>query len=124
MPKEKPELSDAMRKKLSGKSPEKNPIQGTKFTIAISGEPGLAATLAGKVLSHCKEGRKWKHISHNIASRDVRFFFSVAQSAKAELSCCRRSGRTACHPIRVLCCHCQVDIWPLRPKDFPSSFDQ
>jgi len=40
MPKEKPELSDAMRKKMSGKSPEKNPIQGTKFTIAISSAKG------------------------------------------------------------------------------------
>ena len=40
MPKEKPELSDAMRKKLSGKSPEKNPIKGTKFTIAISSAKG------------------------------------------------------------------------------------
>ena len=40
MPKEKPELSDAMRKKMTGKSPEKNPIQGTKFTIAISSAKG------------------------------------------------------------------------------------
>ncbi len=40
MPKEKPELSDAMRKKLSGKSPEKKPINGTKFTIAISSAKG------------------------------------------------------------------------------------
>ncbi len=40
MPKEKPELSDAMRKKLSGKIPQKNPIQGTKFTIAISSAKG------------------------------------------------------------------------------------
>ena len=40
MPKEKPELSDAMRKKMSGKAPEKNPIQGTKFTIAISSAKG------------------------------------------------------------------------------------
>ena len=40
MPKEKPELSDAMKKKMSGKSPEKNPIQGTKFTIAISSAKG------------------------------------------------------------------------------------
>tara|TARA_B100001057_G_scaffold265676_1_gene265861 strand:+ start:1298 stop:2128 length:831 start_codon:yes stop_codon:yes gene_type:complete len=40
MPKEKPELSDAMRKKMSGKSPEKNPIKGTKFTIAISSAKG------------------------------------------------------------------------------------
>ena len=40
MPKEKPELSDAMRKKLSAKSPEKKPINGTKFTIAISSAKG------------------------------------------------------------------------------------
>ena len=40
MPKEKPELSDAMRKKLSGKLTEKKPIQGTKFTIAISSAKG------------------------------------------------------------------------------------
>ena len=40
MPKEKPELSDAMRRKLSGKSTEKKPINGTKFTIAISSAKG------------------------------------------------------------------------------------
>ena len=40
MPKEKPELSDAMRRKMSGKSPERNPIKGTKFTIAISSAKG------------------------------------------------------------------------------------
>ena len=40
MPKEKPELSDAMRAKLSKKTPIKNPIKGTKFTIAISSAKG------------------------------------------------------------------------------------
>jgi len=40
MPKEKPELSDAMRAKLSRKTPEKNPINGTKFTIAVSSAKG------------------------------------------------------------------------------------
>jgi len=40
MPKEKPELSDAMRAKLSRKTPEKKPIDGTKFTIAISSAKG------------------------------------------------------------------------------------
>ena len=40
MPKEKPELSDAMRKKISTKKAEKNPIKGTKFTIAISSAKG------------------------------------------------------------------------------------
>ena len=40
MPKEKPELSDAMRKKIGGKTFVKNPILGTKFTIAISSAKG------------------------------------------------------------------------------------
>jgi len=40
MPKEKPELSDAMKKKLGGKTFVKNPIQGTKYTIAISSAKG------------------------------------------------------------------------------------
>jgi len=40
MPKEKPELSDAMRKKKAGKTFVKNPILGTKFTIAISSAKG------------------------------------------------------------------------------------
>ena len=40
MPKEKPELSDAMRAKMSAKLPEKKPIKGTKFTIAISSAKG------------------------------------------------------------------------------------
>ncbi len=40
MPKEKPELSDAMRAKLSRKPPEKNSINGTKFTIAVSSAKG------------------------------------------------------------------------------------
>ena len=40
MPKEKPELSDAMRAKMGRKLPTKNPIKGTKFTIAISSAKG------------------------------------------------------------------------------------
>ena len=40
MPKEKPELSDAMRAKMSRKLPEKKPIKGTRFTIAISSAKG------------------------------------------------------------------------------------
>ncbi len=40
MPKEKPELSDAMRVKMRRKTHEKNPIRGTKFTIAVSSAKG------------------------------------------------------------------------------------
>ena len=40
MPKEKPELSDAMRAKMRRKTPDKNPINGTKFTIAVSSAKG------------------------------------------------------------------------------------
>ena len=40
MPKEKPELSDAMRAKMGRKVPIKNPIKGTRFTIAVSSAKG------------------------------------------------------------------------------------
>ena len=40
MPKEKPELSEATKKKLGGKTFVKNPIPGTKYTIAISSAKG------------------------------------------------------------------------------------
>ena len=40
MPKEKPELSEAMKKKFGGKTFVKNPIPGTKYTIAISSAKG------------------------------------------------------------------------------------
>ena len=40
MPKEKPEFSDAMRAKMGKKLPEKNPIRGARFTIAISSAKG------------------------------------------------------------------------------------
>jgi len=40
MPDKKPELSDAMKKKLEPKKFAKNPILGTKFTIAISSAKG------------------------------------------------------------------------------------
>ena len=40
MPKEKPELSEAMKKKLGSKTFIKNPIPGTKYTIAISSAKG------------------------------------------------------------------------------------
>ena len=40
MPKEKPDLNDAIKKKMSTKTFEKNPIIGTKFTIAISSAKG------------------------------------------------------------------------------------
>ena len=36
----KPELSDAMKKKLEPKKFIKNPILGTKFTIAVSSAKG------------------------------------------------------------------------------------
>ena len=63
MPKEKPELSDAMRAKMGRKLPMKNPIKGTKFTIAISSAKGgvgksTFATNLAIALKHigCKVG--------------------------------------------------------------------
>ena len=40
MSEKKPELSDAMKRKLESKKFSKNPILGTKFTIAISSAKG------------------------------------------------------------------------------------
>ena len=40
MPEKKPELSDAMKKKMEPKNFTKNPIIGTKFTIAVSSAKG------------------------------------------------------------------------------------
>ena len=40
MPKEKPEFSDAMRAKMRRKTPQMNPINGTRFTIAVSSAKG------------------------------------------------------------------------------------
>jgi ATP-binding protein involved in chromosome partitioning len=40
MPEKKPELSDAMKKKVEPKNFTKNPILGTKFTIAVSSAKG------------------------------------------------------------------------------------
>ena len=40
MAKENEELNDGIKKKMAGKSFVKNPIQGTKYTIAISSAKG------------------------------------------------------------------------------------
>ena len=40
MPENKPELSDAMKKKVEPKNFTKNPILGTKYTIAVSSAKG------------------------------------------------------------------------------------
>ena len=40
MKEQKPELNEAMKEKMGGKTFVKNPILGTKFTIAISSAKG------------------------------------------------------------------------------------
>ena len=45
-----PELSDAMKKKLEPKKFTKNPIIGTKFTIAISSAKGGVGPLPDPLL--------------------------------------------------------------------------
>ena len=47
----KPELSDAMKKKLEPRKFTKNPILGTKFTIAISTPPFALEIAIVKILS-------------------------------------------------------------------------
>ena len=44
----KPELSDAMKKKLEPKKFTKNPILGTKFTIAVSSAKGVVKRTVGE----------------------------------------------------------------------------
>jgi len=87
MPKEKPELSDAMRKKMSGKSYVRNPINGTKFTIAISSAKGgvgksTFATNLALALKHigCKVGL----LDADIYGPSIPKMFSINEKPKSD----------------------------------------
>ena len=87
MPKEKPELSDAMKKKLGGKTFVKNPIQGTKYTIAISsakGGVGKSTFATNLALALKKVGCKVGLLDADIYGPSLPKLFSINEKPKSD----------------------------------------
>jgi len=87
MPKEKPELSDAMNKKLGGKTFIKNPIQGTKYTIAISsakGGVGKSTFATNLALALKKSGCKVGLLDADIYGPSLPKLFSINEKPKSD----------------------------------------
>ena len=87
MPKEKPELSEAMKKKMGGKTFEKNPIPGTKFTIAISsakGGVGKSTFATNIALALKKIGCKVGLLDADIYGPSLPKLFSINEKPKSD----------------------------------------
>ena len=87
MPKEKPELSDAMRKKMSGKSYVRNPINGTKYTIAISsakGGVGKSTFATNIALALKKIGCKVGLLDADIYGPSIPKMFGIDEKPKSD----------------------------------------
>ena len=87
MPKEKPELNDAMRKKLGGKTFKKNPIQGTKYTIAISsakGGVGKSTFATNLALALKKIGCKVGLLDADIYGPSIPKMFDINEKPKSD----------------------------------------
>ena len=87
MPKEKPELSDAMKKKLGGKTFIKNPIIGTKYTIAISsakGGVGKSTFATNLALALKKVGCKVGLLDADIYGPSLPKLFSINEKPKSD----------------------------------------
>ena len=87
MPKEKPELSDAMRAKMSRKLPEKIPIKGTKFTIAISsakGGVGKSTFATNLALALKKVGCKVGILDADIYGPSLPKLFSINEKPESD----------------------------------------
>jgi len=87
MPKEKPELNDAMKKKIGGKTFEKKPIQGTKFTIAISsakGGVGKSTFATNLALALKKTGCKVGLLDADIYGPSVPKMFDINEKPKSD----------------------------------------
>ena len=87
MPKENPELSDAMRKKLSGSSREKKPINGTKFTIAISsakGDVGKSTFATNLALALKQNGCKVGLLDADIYGPSIPKMFGINEKPKSD----------------------------------------
>ena len=87
MPKEKPELSDAMKARLRKKKPEKNPIKGTKFTIAISsakGGVGKSTFATNLALGLKKIGCKVGLLDADIYGPSIPKMFNINEKPKSD----------------------------------------
>ena len=87
MPKEKPELTEAMKKKIQGKTFEKNPIKGTKFTIAISsakGGVGKSTFATNLALALKKIGCKVGLLDADIYGPSIPKMFDINEKPKSD----------------------------------------
>ena len=87
MPKEKPELSEAMKKKMASKTFKKNPIQGTKYTIAISsakGGVGKSTFATNIALALKKIGCKVGLLDADIYGPSLPKLFSINEKPKSD----------------------------------------
>ena len=87
MPKEKPELSDAMREKMARKTPVKKPILGTKFTIAISsakGGVGKSTFATNLAIALKKVGCKVGLLDADIYGPSIPKMFGIDEKPKSD----------------------------------------
>ena len=87
MPKEKPELSDAMREKMARKTPVKKPILGTKFTIAISsakGGVGKSTFATNLAIALKKVGCKVGLLDADIYGPSIPKMFDINEKPKSD----------------------------------------
>ena len=87
MPKEKPELTEAMKRKMQGKAFEKNPIKGTKFTIAISsakGGVGKSTFATNLALALKKVGCKVGLLDADIYGPSIPKMFDINEKPKSD----------------------------------------
>ena len=83
----KPELSDAMKKKLEPKKFTKNPILGTKFTIAISsakGGVGKSTFATNLALALKKVGCKVGLLDADIYGPSIPKMFNINEKPKSD----------------------------------------
>ena len=87
MSEKKPELSDAMKKKLEPKKFKKNPILGTKFTIAISsakGGVGKSTFATNLALALKKVGCKVGLLDADIYGPSIPKMFDINEKPKSD----------------------------------------